>query len=340
MQPIAGGHDSFGVSRLPRLIHELSPDVIVLLNDPWNIPAYLDSVTKYFNGSDIVVPPIFGWLAVDAKNQHAKPLNLLAHVAVWTQFAAGELALGGYTGECSIIPLGVDTSIFYPRDKTESRLALSTGCDTDLSSAFVVGCVGRNQPRKRLDLTIQYFAEWIKQCGIDDAYLYLHVGPTGDMGFDIVSLVRYYGVQGKVLVASPEVGKGLDESLMPVVYSSLDVLLNTSQGEGWGLTVLEAMACGTPCIVPDWSGLGDWARGVAYLVPCTSTAISAPLNSLAYTIGGIPDKQMMIDALSLAYNATHVQSETGIVLAKRLSWQSTASKFQSMLENVLQDLNG
>ena len=44
---------------------------------------------------------------------------------------------------------------------------------------------------------------------------------------------------------------------MAAIYSSLDVLLNASMGEGFGLTVLEAQACGVPAIVTDFTAMSE-----------------------------------------------------------------------------------
>jgi D-inositol-3-phosphate glycosyltransferase len=345
VQPLDFGGDPYGVLRLPILCRRLNPDVICILQDPWNIndpnnqPSYLDMLKR----TDVTCP-IVAWLAVDGLNQFATPLNDLTHVAVWTQFAADELVKGGYTGPISIVPLGVDTTLFHPCDRAESR---SKVCPPTLpADAYLVGAVGRNQPRKRLDLTIAYFADWVTRYNIDNAYLYLHIGPTGDIGCDIPKLVRYYGLAGdpdkgkpsRVIIANTPLGMGHDESIMPYVYSSFDCYLSTSQGEGWNLPMLEAMACGVPVIAPDFAGPGSWAKGVAVLVPCTSTALTAPINAMNYTIGGILDQRLTVDALDTLYRSVARRvacSELGLGMAKSLSWRSTGDGMRAVLESVV-----
>jgi D-inositol-3-phosphate glycosyltransferase len=334
VQPHDGGRDGWGLGRLPRMVARLKPDVVVLLNDPWNVPGYLKALEQLPEGT--ARPPIVGWLAVDAKNQAGEPLNDLARVVTWTRFAADELRGGGYRGECSIVPLGVDLDVFYPRDRAGARATvLPAGVPQD---AFVVGVVGRNQLRKRLDLTIQYFAEWVRPRQRDDAYLYLHVAPTGDSGCDVRSLVRYYGLHGRVVVAEPHIGHGDPTSRLPLLYSSFDAYLTTTQGEGWGLPCLEAMACGVPCVVPDWSALGDWTEGAALKVPCSGTALTAPLNALAYTIGGIADREGTVRALERLYCDARLRAtyrERGLELAKRLPWSAAGRRFVAVLEDVI-----
>lgn len=402
------GHDPFGASRLPVLVDRIRPDVIVLLNDCWNIQHYVNALRSYYSnperaylshrwvgrqmgGSPVdissvewvvycddcgienmgdpremgdnphyphccISTPVIAWLAVDSKNQHADILNnpLITHVVTWTEFGSRELVAGGYKGlQPTIIPLGVDPTIFYPRDKIESRIRTFTHNGLDLpTDAFVIGYVGRNQYRKRVDLLIQYFAEWIKRYNITNAYLFLHIGPTGDTGVDISSLVRYYGLganngvtcdvsNARVIVSSPEIGHGMSESDMPYVYSSFDVYVTCSQAEGWNLPALEAMACGVSCVLPDQGATGvdgGWCKNAALHIDCPTTAMTAPTNSYMHTIGGVPDKDSFIDALTALYTSKRtrdIMSNAGIGLSSCFTWDRTAKEFETMLHRVL-----
>lgn len=331
-QPLDHGGDGFGIGRLPHLVHRLRPDVVVLLNDPWNVKPYLHSLRQL--PDDFKRPLMVGWMAVDGKNQRGWQLNGLDHVTVWTEFAKQELTSRGMNVDCDVVPLGVGPE-FAPLDKVESRtLVFPPNLPVD---AFVVGVVGRNQPRKRLDLSIEYFAEWVTKRDVKDAYLYLHVGPTGDVGVDVASLVTYYGMQGRVVMNEPPLGRGSALEHMVRTYSSFDVYLTTSQGEGWGLPCLEAMACGVPCVVPDWSGLGDWTRDAAVKVPCSSTALTAPMNGLMYTVGGVPDKRATVSELDALYRSEAHRSvyvKRGLKMAASLPWSAAGAGMTDVLERV------
>lgn len=341
INPLDGCTDPFGVNRLPIMIDRIKPDLIVLLNDPWNVPeyfSYLDWVNEGRIAQEmevINIPPIVGWLAVDSMNQKGAGCNRLAHVIVWTQFAIDELVKGGYTGDWSIIPLGVDTSIFRPLPKAECRAKILPSQIPD--DAFIVGVVGRNQPRKRLDLTIRYFAEWIKQYNVENAYLYLYVSPTGERGCDIKSLVDYYKINGKVIVASPE-GFGMAEESMPIIYNACDVYLSTSQGEGFGLPALEAMACGISLIVSNCGGFGSWIpENCAFKISCPNTALTAPLNAHPYTIGGIADEKETIGALQKVYLYRELREnmgKNGVEFAQSMSWENVGDAIVNTLEKT------
>ncbi len=202
------------------------------------------------------------------------------------------------------------------------------------SDAYIVGVVGRNQPRKRLDLAMQYFAECRE---LNDALLYMHVAPTGDCGADLRALTLYYGLAGRVILAEPDIGSGVGEDIMPLVYSSFDVLFTTTQGEGWGLTTMEAMACGVPCVVPDWSALGEWPSDAVIKVPCTSTALTAPINARAYTIGGVPDKAAMIAELAALRLDADLRAEDGVrgflrAREPRFAWDAVGDAVRAVVE--------
>lgn len=329
-QPFDGGHDQFGVGRLPVLVDRYKPDLVVLLNDPWNIPAYMESMAATAHK-----PKIAAWLAVDGCNQKGEQLTGLDLAMVWTDFAHDELIEGGCTVPIEIVPLGVDTDVFYPTDQTAARMAMLPPGLAD-ADPFIIGVVGRNQIRKRLDLTIKYFAGWQARYRHDNVYLYIHTAPTGETGADLNSLVDYHGVRGRVLFTTGlTVGTGATNAFLRDMYNMFDMYFTTSQGEGWGLPALEAMACGVPCVLPRWAAYESWAQGVATLVSCTNTALTAPFNGGAYTIGGIMDQGLAIEALEHMYhNRRNHDTTTGIELARRLSWDNTCKRFVDAIATI------
>jgi hypothetical protein len=89
-----------------------------------------------------------------------------------------------------------------------------------------------------------------------DALLYLHTDATAmSQGIDLQSLVRACGIAENqvAFVDQYEYRMGVPDEVMAAIYSRTDVLLSASAGEGFGLPVLEAQACGTPVIVSDFS---------------------------------------------------------------------------------------
>lgn len=320
--------DRWGTARLPQLVTQLRPDVVVVVNDPWNFPPYMARVGT---------TPVVGSIAVDGANCRGTALNGLRHAIFWTAYGLQQARLGGYTGPASIVPLGVDLSVYHPTEQAESRRRIGLPAQLRGSDTFIVGVVGRNQPRKRLDLAMFYFAEWVKKSGRNNAYLFIHEGPTGDAGYDLDQLAQYLQIHNRLIVSKPEIGHGMAEEHLKWVYGSFDIMLSATQGEGWGLTHMEGMACGIPQIVPNWSALGEWAAGAAHLVPCTTFACT-PNN--INVVGGIMDKTLAIEALERLYSDVPYRRKlrtAGEMLVQRpeFRWASIGERFAETLEQCL-----
>lgn len=318
--------DVFGVKRSGKVISDLRPDVVVVLNDPWNIPAYM----RQAGNANMI-----GFVAVDGLNCRGSEMNGLTAAVFWTKFGLEQAQIGGYRGLGAVVPLGVDQDIYRPMDKAKCRQRL--GLPPKLADAFIVGNVNRNQPRKRLELTMMWFADWIRTNDINDAYLYLHVAPTGDQGYDVDQLGRYLGIIDKLIIAEPDIGRGVPEERLAQTYNTFDVQVTTTQGEGFGLTTLEGQACGVPQIVPDWAALPEVVNGSALLVPCPTIACT-PNN--INVIGGIPDRDEWIACLDRVYREPAVRadlSRRGIENAGRdcYRWRNIGEAFGRVIGQAL-----
>jgi glycosyltransferase involved in cell wall biosynthesis len=260
----------------------------------------------------------------------------LALAIFWTQFGLDEARAGGYTGPAVVIPLGVDLGVYYPMDKHDARLR--RGLPKMLDDAFIVGNVNRNQPRKRWDLSIKYFAEWVHNGPLKDAYLFFHTAPTGDMGIQVTQLAIRYGVIQRLILVQPSTFYGLSEQSMRETYNCFDVQISTTQGEGFGLTTFEGMACGVPQIVPDWSALGELCKDAARLVPCTSTAIGPPYVNV---IGGVADERAFVRELDSLYKNRALREQTALdglarAAEDRFRWAHIGEQVRAAAEQVVQ----
>ena len=163
------------------------------------------------------------------------------------------------------VPHGIDTDLFCPGDKQEARKALGIP-----GSAFVVGMVAANKgqpPRKGWPQAVAAFSEFLR--AHDDAFLYLHTEPTGAiLGVNLAAMLDSYGIPAdRVRFSDPYYSQhiGCPPEHVANVYRAADVLLNPSYGEGFGIPVVEAQACGTPVIVTDWTAMTELC-GAGWLV--------------------------------------------------------------------------
>jgi glycosyltransferase involved in cell wall biosynthesis len=169
----------------------------------------------------------------------------------------------------SYVPHGVDTSVFYPVGKAEARKRMGIGEDKYLVS-MVAANIG-SPSRKAFDQQIRAFAKL--HARHPNTMLYIHTDWTGKAGDNIERIIKLAGIP-KTAVARPDLYKyerGLiTEEDMRFVYSASDVLLNVSRGEGFGVPIIESMACGTPVIATDFTAMSELVpRGTGWLVPIT-----------------------------------------------------------------------
>jgi glycosyltransferase involved in cell wall biosynthesis len=173
----------------------------------------------------------------------------------------------------------------------------------------------------------------------NNAYLYLHTAPTGDVGIDVEQLAKYYGVVNRIILVEPPTWYGLNEDGMADSYNCFDVYASTTQGEGFGLPALEAMACGVPCVLPDWSGFGDWAKDGAWLVPCKTTAVGPPYVNV---VGGIPDEGQFVTALHALYSNQKARENNSVAALEcasqeRFDWRHIGERWVEALATTLDD---
>ena len=157
------------------------------------------------------------------------------------------------------IPHGVDTNIYKPMDKKECRKALGWPED-----AYIMGMVAMNKgnpSRKSFVEILTAFRDFRKVH--TDAIFYLHSAlcENGENnGINLVELCRQLGLQpGKDILFPNQyfLQLGIPDVEMAKLYNALDVHILVSKGEGFGIPILEAQACGTPVIVGDWTAMSE-----------------------------------------------------------------------------------
>jgi glycosyltransferase involved in cell wall biosynthesis len=138
--------------------------------------------------------------------------------------------------ECRVIPLGVDTQVFRPRDRAESRLAL--GIDPN---AHVVAFrdAGTGERFKNSALLVEALRR------------YVPTRKTYVLCFQTSETARQLAGQYEV-VDLGWVRTGEDAAR---AYAAADLFLMPSRAEAFGLMAVEAMACGLPVIVADGTAL-------------------------------------------------------------------------------------
>lgn len=156
------------------------------------------------------------------------------------------------------VPHGVDTAKYRPYDRDAVRREV--GVPEDF---FLVGMVAANKgrpSRKGFSQAFQAFKRFAEKH--DNAALFLHTAVQGAyaQGENIPAMLDALDIPADRVVIADQYRMMFDPypaSVMAKIYSAMDVLLNPSMGEGFGVPVLEAQACGVPAIVTDFSAMAE-----------------------------------------------------------------------------------
>ncbi len=128
----------------------------------------------------------------------------------------------------------------------------------------------------------------------------------------------------------------LDDAGLCKIYNAADLLLSTSLGEGWGLPLTEAMACGTPVAGPKHTSvaeiLGDGTRGLC--LPLGAPDVMPADNNRLRRRIDVPLSAALI-AGAIHEGATLANlADNGMAWARRpeLSWDVIAKQWVDLLQ--------
>jgi len=269
--PAYPGGDIYGFKRLPQLVNLLKPDVVFLFNDIGIINKYLISLLQ----NNINNIPVYVYYPVDSKYIDPDYFSLfpkyVKKVFVYTEFGREETNRV-YKTDTILLPHGVDEGFYKLNNFEAQREKLVGGKDL-----FVVLNANRNQPRKRIDITIEAFSIFAK--GKDDVRLYLHMGVV-DSGWNIIKLAKRYGIEDKLIITNKERGiQRVSQNVLNAIFNSATVGINSSEGEGYGLVQIEMGKLGKPQVVPNNSASGELFGDIGVTVDPIIKSIAPGTNA-------------------------------------------------------------
>jgi glycosyltransferase involved in cell wall biosynthesis len=224
-----------------------------------------------------------------------------AHIFTLSEYSKRQIhqTLGVPNEKITVTYCGVSPQ-FKPLDRASALRIVQW--ELGLNSRYVL-YVGNLKPHKNVPTLLRAYAELRTDDHIEQKLLIVGNDPVGLPRLQ--ALARDLGLQDSVAFV-PYVS----DELLPMVYAAADLLVFPSLEEGFGLPIIEAMACGTPVVCSDAASMPEVAGDAAVMFD--------PKNgdALAHAIATVLSSPEMHACLRAK----------GFVQAKRFDWRDCAMR--------------
>ena len=307
-----------------KALNDKQPDLMITLYDVWvlsgkaydNIP--IASWTPIDHNP--VPPGVLQWL----KKENVTPLAM-------SKFGLDQINKAGVEGY--YIPHSIDTKVFKPTDKIlDQPVQEFMGFEDD---RFVVGMNAANKAsgiihRKAFGENMMAFAMLCRK--YPDAILYIHTDASSPHGWNLMALGQMLGIP-KDNMAFPDplaYRYGMSQEMLAGIYSSFDVLLATSYGEGFGVPTVECQAVGVPVVVSNFAASPELV-GDGWVV--SGQPLYDPAQHSFFTIPSVPE---IFAALEEAYKRGKGKSDKAIEFASAFDHEKVwKENWMPVLRNLL-----
>jgi glycosyltransferase involved in cell wall biosynthesis len=326
----------FGEERIREIVEREQPDIVFTLNDPWIASEQYRRIEDLHKQGKF---KFVGYLTMDSYNWLGgidPHINVWDSVITFTEFGAYEFLKAGINRPITVIPHGLDSEVFYPMDKKEARKELKLSEDI-----FICFNGQRNQPRKRIDITIAAFAQFA--VGRPDAQMYLHMG-LKDQGWDAMGLfareMRKNGLDPNnriIMTTNTPQPSNVPVEMLNTIYNVADVGINTTKGGGWELVNFEHAACRVAQVVPDHTSTKEIFEGYGELIRCDHIDVDPHYGREM----PCPSTENLVEILTSLYEDREKLDRTAQSCYERVTedqfkWDNIADQFNGVFQEVLQ----
>ncbi len=248
-------------TKLPFLLQKHPVDVFwsPLQTLPFGIPKHIKTAVTIHDFAYLkypeTMPALRRWNLKFLAAHTVKRADLL--VAISNTTAKDLAILYGGSEKTVVIYNGVDQEIFFP-EKTLSPVLRDKGLES--RRYFLV--VGSLEPRKNLGIIFDAALKFLKDIPKGERPKFVFVYGNAWRSKELEKKIK----EGILVKGDSIAMKGISSELLRNLYSHALALVFPSLYEGFGLPILEAIACGCPVIASDIESSREICRGVCFLV--------------------------------------------------------------------------
>ena len=262
----------FGTAQLPAYVRAVRPDVFVVYNDPIIVNLCASAIfgLPEEERRGLLFVPYLDQIYEHIKPAFVKMVNSCSSAVIcFTPYWESIFRKQGGNVPTAYLRHGFDASRHYPVPREMARRYFGLNPDD-----FVFLNLNRNQPRKRWDVCLKAWAEFVGNYKAQAAHrpdasaarmpkLLIGTALTGawnlleiyerELGKRGISLEE--GQRHLIMLTSPQ---AMTDSQINILYSAADVGVNTADGEGFGLCTFEHAGIGIPQVASRVGGIMDF----------------------------------------------------------------------------------
>jgi len=247
--------------------------------------------------------------------------NLMDEVWTPTEWGRTVFLASGVTKPVYTIPLGVDLTTFTPGPSRQ-----------ELNDRTVFLSVFEWSRRKGWDVLLRAYQAAFTPT--DPVVLVLKIDHRAP-GNPLREMATFLGD------CAPPVAVLYNQTFSPTrmaeLYRSADCFVLPTRGEGWGMPILEAMACGVPVIATAWSGPTAFLDDTCgYPLPISGLApTGVPTGPYAHSYWAEPDLEALVALLRRVHeqrDEARKRGEQAALRAQEWSWKHSAQTILNRLQ--------
>ena len=212
----------------------------------------------------------------------------------------------------------------------------------DDAEKFIIFWNNRNARRKQSGSLLFWFKKFLDKVGHDKSVLIMHTDTKDPHGQDLDAIIHEIGLaEGQVKFSRQK----MPAPHLAALYSAVDLTVNISDAEGFGLGTLESLACGTPIVVNMTGGLQEQVTdGKKFFGVGIEPASKAVIGSqeIPFIYEDRINEDDVVAALEKMFNKTHKQrrklGEQGRKhVMKNYSFEQMEKNWVEFMDEVLEE---
>lgn len=338
--------DVFGRQRFLDLLGSGNYDVVFILQDTFIVQEMTSAIQETYQQVEKKFKTIyyFPFDATPKKEWVEKVVTQFDFPVAYTEYAKALCVevVPGLENKLEIIYHGSDEKSFFP---IEDKEAVATFKDKywagKAEGRFVITNVNRNQTRKDIIRSLMILAE-LKKRG-KTPLLYLHM-QHDDQGGNILVMADHFGLKlgDDYIMPHPQAFSahiGLPIEILNLIYNASDCLLTTTLGEGWGLSITEAMSTKLPVVAPDQTSMHEiLADNRGYLVKAgANPSMWIMKEGDNERLRPLMDVEDAADKIELIMKGKLPDTNAALEWVKKYSWENVGKDWKRIFERAAID---